>query len=324
VKGDLPEALLRWRLDRGRLVPRREAAAPPAAGELLLVVEGCLLDGAELSALGEGACPGGAAVGRVVAAADDVADWVGHRALSCEVLPCGQCSVCLRGRGPACPSAVRPGQTRPGALASHVQLPARYLLRLEDPLAVPSVEPWRLAAVAGPAARVYHAFCRVGFGPGDLALFLGETSEARFGGLLARAKAGSALALPLPPEESPELERTRTAIRDLAPRSIHVFETTGTALGLSVALVLVDGGGSLTFLAREGVELLLSPRLLEVPLLLAGPPHPDLLVELLALVARGELGLVDLTTRVLPAELDAAHRSLLRGTAPPCSILTPS
>ena len=55
-----------------------------------------------------------------------------------------------------------------------------------------------------------------------------------------------------------------------------------------------------------------------------GPPHPDLLVELLALVARGELGLVDLTTRVLPAELDAAHRSLLRGTAPPCSILTPS
>jgi hypothetical protein len=291
--------ITRFRVVRGRLEPRSETLEPPAAGQVVVRVEGCVLGDAEVRALArEGGCPGASSVGVVEAG---VADWIGRRVLVPEALPCGECPVCQRGRGPACPNAVRPGVNVPGGLASHLVVPVRYLVPADGELA-PKVEPWRLAALAGPAARGYQMMVRAGLGPGELALFIGDTPEARFGAALARLK-GAQSAIDTPPETEARIWR--------------IFETSRRPGPLAKALAYVQPTGSLSLLGEEGGPI---PRLPEVPVLTTSAPHPDLLVELLALVVRGDLDLAACSAPVPADDLDSAMCGLLEGAGLPCPI----
>jgi threonine dehydrogenase-like Zn-dependent dehydrogenase len=325
MRGELPTRIIRWRVSGGQLRPREEAAHEPLAGQVVLAIDGCALGASEIAELGrEGACPGSAAVGTVIAAADDAAEWVGQRMLMCEALPCGQCPVCQRGRGPACPEAVRPGRNADGALASHVTLPVRYLAALSGDLAPPAdVPPWRLAALAGPVARAYHAIVRAGLGPGDVAVFLGRTAEAVSGMELARLCAAHPVVVTVD-EATPE--RIRAVLGEQTARAWRVFETTRRPAGLRRALELVRPTGTLSLLGDEADELpLLRRPLLEVPVLATAAPHPDLLPELAALAIRGDVPLEPLTgaRAVGPAELDEAIAALLVGAHVLCPIFSP-
>jgi len=325
-KPGLPAELVRWRVAGGRLHAQREPAEPPGAGEVVLAVEGCSLGAAEVHALARpGVCPGNAAVGVVVAAADGLSDLLGRRLLMPEVLPCGQCALCQRGRGPACTFATRPGMTVPGALASHVRVPARYLTPADRELAPPaSLEPWWLAAPAGPAARVYHALVRAGLGPGELALFVGDTAEARLGAQIAAQKGAQALVVS-PTEATADAVRAR--LGEGPPRVWRVLDMTGRAAVARAAVALLPElkTGSLSLVGSAAPELLLDPAALsEVPLLTTEGPHPDLLPELLALCVRGDLDLRPLTARIDPAGLPAALAALLAGQGPPCPIFCPA
>jgi hypothetical protein len=212
----------------------------------------------------------------------------------------------------------------PGALASHLRVPARYLCPVADELAAPpDVPAWTLATVAGPAARIYHAMARLGVGPGDLVVFVGTTAEAAIGARLCALASSQALTLP-PSRATAEAVRAHT--RDVEPRVVHVIETTTRAGGLAQAAALAQPPGSLAFVGQHGVDLSL-PRLplLEVPILVLGPPHPDLLVELLARVVRGELALGELARPVGPEALDGALADLLAGRGHlPCPVFLPA
>ena len=294
--------ITRFRVVRGRLEPRHEKIDAPAAGEVVVRVEGCMLGDTELRALTrEGACPGASSVGVVEAG---VADWIGRRVLVPEALPCGECAVCQRGRGPACPKAVRPGDNVAGALATHLVVPVRYLVAADGELA-PAVEPWRLASLAGPAARAYQMIVRAGLGPGELALFIGDTPEARLGAALARIK-GAQAAIDTPPATEARIWR--------------IFETSRRPGPLAKALEYVQPTGSLSLLGDEGGPI---PRLPEVPVLTTSAPHPDLLVELLALAVRGDLDLTACSAPVPPDDLDSALCGLLEGAGLPCPIFVP-
>jgi hypothetical protein len=300
--------ITRFRIVRGRLEPRREMLAAPGPGEVIVRVEGCALGEAEVQALGrEGACPGASSVGRVEAG---VADWTGRRVLVPEALPCGECAVCQRGRGPACPQAVRPGENVPGALATHLLVPVRFLVPADRELAPPTtIDPWRLAALCGPAARAYQMMVRAGLGPGELALFIGDTPEAHLGAAIARLKGAQAAMLGLT-DPPPETEA----------RIWRIFETTRRAGGALRAAELCPPTGSLSLLGSAGPDV---PRLLEVPVLTTLAPHPDLLVELLALVVRGELDLGAPCAPVPPDDLESALCGLLEGAGVPCPIFVP-
>src|SRR5262249_17984102 len=162
--------------------PHTEPVETLLPGEVLLRVEGCALGAAECFALAEeGVCPGGASVGTVVAAASGLDDVLGKRMLVPEVLPCGECTVCQRGRAPACPAARKLGTLlTPGALATHLRVPSRCLVTADGELP-PGTEPWMLATLAGPCARLYHAMVRAGLGPGELAIFIGDNPTTRVG-----------------------------------------------------------------------------------------------------------------------------------------------
>ena len=335
MKGALPGRFLRWRARAGRLDAASEPAEAPGPGEVVLRVEGCTLGPAEVAALADdGACPGSASVGEVVAASDELGELVGRRLLVPEALPCGECPTCQRGRGPACPRAIRPGRTGPGALASHLRVPGRSLGPADGELAAPAAAgaPWLLAAVAGPAARIYHALVRAGVGPGELCLFVGPTAESRLGvrlaelqgarareltiaGAQAEAEAAAAPAAPAPEAEAEAEE---------APRVVHVFDTTGRAAGARAAAGLYGPSGTLSIVGESAEPLAFSrAELLERPLLCTAAPHPDLLPELLARLVRGDLDLAPLCAPVGPAELEEALARLRRGQGPLCPLFVP-
>jgi threonine dehydrogenase-like Zn-dependent dehydrogenase len=316
MEGSLPSSVRVWRRQGDRLLETREQAeaAAPARGELVVEVEGAVLRGPDRAV--------GGLVGRVVATGDEASGWLGRRVLAPEALPCGACAVCQRGRGPACASAA----ALPPDPSSHVRLPVRGLSAIDGPLAAAAAsEPWRLAALAGPGGRVYHAFARAGLGPGELAILVGQTPEARLGERLAKIKAAQPLGVS--PDRADEGEIRRLA-GEPAPRVWRVFETTSTPAGIRRAIALgaaartgtvslILGGGAVA--ATLEVDL---AALTEVPLLVVRAPHPELLPELVALVARGDLPLEPLTSR-LPS-CDLAHLGSTGSPADSAVIFVPS
>jgi D-arabinose 1-dehydrogenase-like Zn-dependent alcohol dehydrogenase len=260
-----------------------------------------------------------------VAAADTLGDWVCRRVLVSAALPCGECAVCQRGRGPACPQAVRPGVTGPGALASHLCVPARTLVAVTgELLPPPSLDVFRLAAVAGPAGRIYHAMARAGLGPGELAVFLGNTAEAHLGTALCRCKGAQAVMMTGAPTSPADV---RARLGEAPPRVWHIFETSRTPTGAEVALGLAGAmpTGTVSFIGAAGADIPLGRAAVwEVPVLVTDAPHPDLLIELCALVTRGDLCLDETTAPITPAAIDEAVNAILQGHAAPCPILVPT
>jgi 6-hydroxycyclohex-1-ene-1-carbonyl-CoA dehydrogenase len=312
MHGSPPASIVRYR----GLVPRTEPLGPIGPAQAVVAVEGCAL-GPHDARPDAAVCPGGAAVGTIVVGPPEHADWVGRRVLVPEVLPCGECAVCQRGRAPACPQAARLGVDVDGTLASHVVCAARYLVPADGELA-PTVPAWMLAAVAGPAGRIHHAIARAGVGPGDLALFLGDTACAHFGAAIVRAKAGLALIRPAATTRA----EVQNALGDTNPRGWHVFETTGAEGAAEAAARLSSPTGTLSLAGApaEGSVTLPRAALLETPLLVTSAPHPDLLTELLALVVRGDLTLED---HVRALDLEGLGTVPFSAPSPVCHIFRP-
>jgi threonine dehydrogenase-like Zn-dependent dehydrogenase len=305
----------------GGLRPAPRPAPTPRADEVLVEVEAAAVAGPELLALAGGDGAAGAAVGRVVAAGDAARHHQGARVVVGPVRACGECEACRRGRPAACPHAPPPER----GVASHVVAPARWLLPLAGPLEGVAPGP-AAAALAREAPLAYELHARAGVAPGDATVWLGDGAIAAFGAQIARAKGGAAFALTaeeraLPPAALGAALRDRLAGAGV-PREApwHVLETTGRDAWRRRALALATPGGTLAFLsgAAAGTEdpatLALAAALgREVVMIGVRGAHPDLMPEVAALVARGELDL-DRQVMVRPVrELAAVVAGLRAG-----------
>jgi hypothetical protein len=295
-------------------VERPEPALAP--DDLLVEVEAAAFGAPELAALGAGrpVAPGGAAVGRVVAAGAAAGERVGQRVLVGPVQGCGECAVCRRGHPGVCPARVRLGVDRDGALASHVVARARWTTALAGPLE---------GAVAGPEAAVlpreaalaYEMIVRAGVAPGETTIWLGRGPIALLGMDIARAKGAAAHALE--PDElslpDPELAAAVAARLGGAARPWRIFETSARARGRARAAALGGPGATLAFLAGDDGAL---PSALlddDVTVLAVAAPHPDLLPELVALAARGEIDVGAAAWIAAPARLGEIIAALRTG-----------
>ena len=108
------------------------------------------------------------AAGVVEAVGGDTRIAVGTRVVINPIIACGACDCCLRGDENLCRRAGLLGRELDGSLAEHVLLPERYLHPLPDHVGLEA------ATLIETLATVRHAQQRVGIGPGDAVVVLGQ------------------------------------------------------------------------------------------------------------------------------------------------------
>ncbi len=330
-----------WRLVRSELPAPEELARE----QVLVALEAAAVAEPELArATGHrGAVAGIAGVGTVVRAGSGAEHLTGARVALSPVIPCGECARCRRGNPAVCPSRGAVGAGESEALASHVVARARWLCVLEPPIEVGGAP----AALLGrEAALAYSLYARAGIAPGERAVVLGRGAVARFAVEILAAKgvlpaavatdgdwaeiAGAAGAQVVRADPEPDPDAILEALRERAPEEVGadaagvIVETSGTAELRGLALALARPGGTavlagdrsrsapsaeppgaLGTAASEGITLLGVPG-----------PHPDLIPELAAMAARGD---IDLAAAAAVAELDeipAIAGKLARGALP--------
>ena len=117
------------------------------------------------------------AVGRVVDAGPSARQLMGNLVIVPAVLPCGECPLCRRGRSNACPNQKMPGNDIHGAFATHVMVPARPLVPVEER---PGLDPRWFSVVADAVSTAFQATRRGEVAAGDLAIVVGSGGVGGF------------------------------------------------------------------------------------------------------------------------------------------------
>jgi 6-hydroxycyclohex-1-ene-1-carbonyl-CoA dehydrogenase len=274
----------------GQRLERRELPPlAPGADEVVVEVAGCGVCHTDIGFAREGvptrhALPlvlGHEISGRVVAAGERAAEWLGRAVIVPAVIPCGECAACAAGRATICRKQFMPGNDGHGGFATHVQAPARGLCAVPEPLPA-GISLAMLAVVADAVTTPYEAICRAGLAADDVAVFVGVGGVGGFGVQIAAAlgaavvavdvdgerlahaaQRGAALTLDASAMNAREL---KTAVRTFARQSgrrgigLKIFETSGSAAGQQTAFELLDHGAYLAVVgySAQKVELRLS------------------------------------------------------------------
>jgi len=294
------------------LAPVDMTPAQPGVGRVRVRVEAAAIDPWEATPVGRG--PGVAAVGLVTGVGPATDEWLGLRVLVPTCAPCGECERCRRGGAVLCAAATRLGSSGPGALATTVTAMARWLVRLEGPLALPGPA---AAALGGEIAMAYALYARAGVGPRDPAIVLGSGPRARLVAELLHTKGltpvvathDAAVIAALGDRAQITAQHTAAIEDALAPHGVRprkVVVTDGALLDTALRIA----GPRATVVVAADVMPALSPL---TPLELAlcqeavvvgvAGCHPDLVPELVALAVRGDLALDAMTDVVAVAAL---------------------
>jgi 6-hydroxycyclohex-1-ene-1-carbonyl-CoA dehydrogenase len=202
--------------------------------------------------------------GTVVASGDAAAAWMGKNVIIPAVLPCGECALCKDGRDNICTAQKMPGNDFHGGFASHVAVPARFLCEL--PTALGEFKISNLSVIADAVTTPYQSLQRSGLRAGELAIVIGVGGIGIYMVQHARAAGASVVAIDI------DDAKLATAVRFGASHAINsrglgerevkeaikalvkehklprvqwrVFETSGTAIGQSLAFSLLSYAGT--------------------------------------------------------------------------------
>ena len=261
------------------------------------------------------AAQGTAALGRVIGAGARATTLVGKDVLVGPIDPCGECEVCRRGGAPVCPSA-----RRRNGVGAQVVAASRWVVPLEAGLDLPRPA---AAAVAGDVALAYTLYARTGVGPREPVVVTGASPVTRFllDVLVAKGIAPVVVADPAHPAHAAWSAHlagkglAHAAPADARERATEVFAAQGlgarpwrviatTAATVPLAAALAGPRATLTVLAPiAGLPGELADR--EVTVIAVAGAHPDLVVEVAAMCAKGELDLAGGTSSSDNAELRA-------------------
>ncbi len=221
--------------------------------------------------------------GRVVAAGSDNTHLVGRAVVVPAVIPCGECRLCLKGRGSICRAQLFPGSDIDGGFASHVVVPARGLCPVDEAqLASAGLDLSELSVLADAISTPYQAIVRAGVTQGDVAIFVGAGGVGGFGVQIARAlgahvvaidvdeqrlaraaQHGAAFTLVSKDKDAAEIRKLVQAhVKDVGgnPYEWKIFETSGHPAGQLLAYTLLTFGATLSVVgySLEKVQLRLA------------------------------------------------------------------
>ena len=132
------------------------------------------------------------AVGRVIEAGASVHHLLGRTVIVPAVLPCGECALCQRGRGNACPNQKMPGNDIDGAFATHLLVPAQPLVVVNEK---PGLDVRSLSVVADAVSTAFQATRRAGLTAGDLVIVVGAGGVGAFVVQVCAASGAKVIAL---------------------------------------------------------------------------------------------------------------------------------
>jgi len=219
--------------------------------------------------------------GRVVAAGEKAAHWLGSSVIVPAVIPCGACPACRAARPTICRRQFMPGNDGDGGFATHVLVPSRGLCPV--PPALPKGLTLELLSVIADAVTTpYEAIRRSGLGPQDVAVVVGVGGVGGFGVQIAAALGAAVVAIDVDPSRlelaskhgaalvldgrTTDLKALRAAIRDFIKDSaregigLKIYEMSGTPAGQATAYGLLDYGAYLGVVGftTKTIELRLS------------------------------------------------------------------
>lgn len=250
-----------------------------------------------------------AVIGTVVDTGEHAKQLAGKRVLVGPLDPCGECDVCRRGGAAVCPALIRRRDDEERVTAA-----ARWAVPLDFELAVPGA-----AAVAGDVALAYTLYARTGPAPREPVIVAGGTAVARFlvEILLAKSVAPIVVADPAarydwlrdraPLATTRDEVATAIAAQGVAGRTWRVIAAAGDAGTIARAVELAGPRSTLTVLSPiAGLPGELAAR--EVTIIPVAGAHPDLIVEVAAMCAKGEIDLVAGTAASKNADMRAIVR----------------
>ena len=273
-------------------IPLRSCELPalsPGPGEVVVQVAGCGVCHTDVGFAFDGvptrhALPlvlGHEISGRVVAAGENAAGWLGQSVIVPAVIPCGSCPACQAGRVTICRQQFMPGNDGDGGFATHVLVPCRGLCPVPESL--PSgVTLEMLSVVADAVTTPYEAIRRADLGPDDVAVIVGAGGGGGFGVQIAAAVGAAVAAIDIDRQRldlaaqhgaslpldagTMDLKGLRSAVRAFVKESgrkgigLKIFEMSGTPAGQATAFGLLDYGAYLGVVGftPKAVELRLS------------------------------------------------------------------
>ncbi len=265
------------------------ARLTPAAGDVVVEVAGCGLCHTDVGFAFDGVPTrkplplvlGHEISGRVVAAGESVASWMGRTVIVPAVIPCGECDACRASRPTICRKQFMPGNDGDGGFATHVQVPARGLCPVPDNLPAGTTLPM-LSVVADAVSTPYEAIHRAQVGLSDLAIFVGVGGVGGFGVQIAAALGATVVAIDVDPAKLESMSKHGASLtlnpREMNPKDLKntvrglaketgkgktgwkIFETSGTTAGQQTAFGLLDFGAQLAVVGftPDKVEVRLS------------------------------------------------------------------
>jgi 6-hydroxycyclohex-1-ene-1-carbonyl-CoA dehydrogenase len=176
----------------------------PAAGQVRVRVAGCGVCHTDVGFWRDGVPTRhglpltlGHEVSGVVDAADEpYRHLVGREVIVPAVIPCGECALCLAGRGNACREQVMPGNDLDGGFAESLVVPGRGLCVVEDRDGHSLAD---LSVVADAVTTPYQAVVRSGLAPGGLAVVVGAGGVGGYAVQIAAALGAKVVALDVDP-----------------------------------------------------------------------------------------------------------------------------
>lgn len=264
-----------WVLESaGRKLEKKWLSIPaPGEAEAIVEVAACGLCHTDLGFADGSVSPrhalplvlGHEIVGTVIAAGSAVEHLAGRAVVVPAVLPCGTCEFCQAGRGNACPSQKMPGNDIDGGFATHVIVPGRSLVVIDD--APPHVDRRELAVVADAVSTAHQAVRRASVQSGDVAFVVGAGGVGGYVTQIARASGARVIALDVDRDrldllsrhgaertvqvaqrEAKDVRREAHAIAkewQCTPLHFRIFECSGTPDGQKLAFALLSTASTL-------------------------------------------------------------------------------
>ena len=236
---------------------------------------------------------GSAAVGSVVAAGARAHTLLGLRVVFGPHLPCGECETCRRGGAVVCPTGRWIGRDVAGAFAERVMVPGRWVTALSDGLAVPGPT---AAMLGADAATAYAMYARAGLGPREPTIVIGDSAVAHLLTQMLTAKGAPPIEVTAHEESATATMHARIAELGWNHRPLRIFVTEVSDAARQFAFALA-GPRTMLILAADGrgatttIPVAAFDHELSIHSVVGA--HPDLLVEVAALVVRGDVKLAD-------------------------------
>mgnify|MGYP001555758504 CR=1 FL=1 len=283
----------RWEMRSGDepLVETETSIEETSEGRVLVAVAGCGVCHTDLGFYYDGVRTrhelpltlGHEISGRVAATGSGTEDWQDAAVIIPAVMPCGQCDVCKRGLGNICSRQLMPGNDMHGGFASHIEVPAHGLCRVDEQrLAEAGLELADVSVLADAVSTPYQSAVQLDIQPGDLAIVVGVGGVGGYAVQIASAMGAKVVAIDVVQEKLESLadfgadlvlNSRETSGRDLkkAVKSFakenglrqtewKIFECSGTGPGQKTAYGLLTFGARLAVVGftMDKVEVRLS------------------------------------------------------------------